>query len=133
MLLGARCVNFRIAFCIRTPQGSIAVLNYKSMFYTGRFILGQQPCAELAVQENKKKLIHLFVQLIHLFVNVVLTENLQNIFCYTVIDFKKQEMSYRIHYMGSSIQQHVKSDYSCQRLCCWHLRVIWLLESRIIG
>jgi len=35
--------------------------------------------------------------------------------------------------MGSSIQQHVKSGYSFQRLCCWHLRVIWLLESRIIG
>jgi len=25
------------------------------LFYTGRFILGQQPCAELAVQEDTKK------------------------------------------------------------------------------
>ena len=29
--------------------------NWSLLFYTGRFILGQQPCAELAVQENKKK------------------------------------------------------------------------------
>jgi len=29
--------------------------NRSLLFYTGRFILGQQPCAELAVQENKKK------------------------------------------------------------------------------
>jgi len=30
-------------------------VNWSLLFYTGRFILGQQPCAELAVQENKKK------------------------------------------------------------------------------
>jgi len=33
MLLGACCVNFRIAFCIRKAQGSRAVLNYKSLEY----------------------------------------------------------------------------------------------------
>ena len=37
------------------------------------------------------------VQLIHLFVNVVLIQSLQNTFCYTAGDMKKQEMSYRIH------------------------------------
>jgi len=30
-------------------------INWSLLFYTGRFILGQQPCAELAVQEHKKK------------------------------------------------------------------------------
>jgi len=30
-------------------------VNWSLLFYTGRFILGQQPCADLAIQENKKK------------------------------------------------------------------------------
>jgi len=33
------------------------------------------------------------VQLIHVFVNVVMTENLQNTFCLVVLDFKKPEIT----------------------------------------
>jgi len=33
-------------------------VNWSLLFYTGRFILGQQPFAELAIQENKKLKTH---------------------------------------------------------------------------
>jgi len=34
---------------------NVFVLTEVYFFYTGKFILGQQPCAELAVREEKKK------------------------------------------------------------------------------
>jgi len=55
---------------------------------------------------------------VQLFVNVILKENLLNIFYYVVSDFKMPEISWFTLLMRSLTCQHVV--YSCQRICCWH-------------
>jgi len=48
-------------------------------------------------------------------------------FCYTALDFKKQEIQDTLDGISDSTAR--KGGYSCQR----HLTVIWLPGSRIIG